>query len=129
MKNAPTNSDDTIDSRDVIERIEELQFERDNHPESPETWAEEYKEDAAELAALEALQAEVEGYGDWRHGMTLIRDDYFQTYAEQLANDTGAINRDARWPMNCIDWEQAAKELKSGYSCAEFAGVTYWYAG
>jgi antirestriction protein len=31
--------------------------------------------------------------------------------AYQLADDIGAIDENASWPMNCIDWERAARDL------------------
>lgn len=62
----------------------------------------------------------------WTYGVTLIRDSYFEDYAQQMAEDIGAINRDATWPLNHIDWEAAAEALKGDYTSAEFDGVTYW---
>jgi hypothetical protein len=44
----------------------------------------------------------------------------------QLAEDIGAINGDATWPNNCIDWDQAAKELRMDYTAVDFDGITYW---
>ncbi len=135
----PTNTDDMIDSRDVIARIEELEAEREaisseideledadavgEAQNALERWD---AENGAELAALKALAAEGESFADWEHGETLIRDSYFQEYAEQLADDIGAIDRDAKWPTSCIDWEKAARELQADYTSVEFDGVTYW---
>lgn len=86
-----------------------------------------------ELATLRKLIDETRGYGgdhqfegDWYPG-SLIRDSYFETYAEELAEDVGAISRDAQWPLGCIDWEKAARELQVDYSTVEYDGVTYWY--
>lgn len=134
-----SNSDDTIDSRDVIARIEELEAERDafdeaqaerateNGDETGAAWADVYEAEADELKALKALAEEAEGYSsDWRHGETLIRDSYFVEYAEQLAEDIGAIGRDASWPLSHIDWDAAADELKQAYTSVDFDGVTYW---
>jgi hypothetical protein len=114
-----SNSDDTIDSRDIIERIDELTSSRDEDASD---------EDASdELALLESLQDEIKGYSpDWTHGETLIRDSYFVEYAEQLAGDTGAIDSDARWPACHIDWEAAADSLKMDYMSVEYDGVDYW---
>jgi hypothetical protein len=199
-----SNRDDTIDSRDIVERLEELEALRkpwaagwnmpgympDSEPAGFETWEEardyivaelereleslvdneapttdhdetiarlnaatdesEYGEtvgeyhywiasvdgadafedssDWDEYRALKAFAEEAEGYcSDWRHGETLIRDSYFETYAQELAEDIGAINANASWPNNCIDWEQAARELQTDYTSAEFDGVTYWF--
>lgn len=33
-----------------------------------------------------------------------------------MADQLGAIDNSARWPQTCIDWEQAAKELRYDYS-------------
>jgi antirestriction protein len=49
-----------------------------------------------------------------------------KAYAQDFAEDIGAIDRNAGWPLGCIDWEAAADELKSDYSSIEFDGVTYW---
>lgn len=84
------------------------------------------EDDAEELKTLRALASEAEGYGDWSHGEALIRDDYFEEYAQQFADDIGAINSDASWPNNCIDWERAARELQMDYTSVDYGGVTYW---
>jgi hypothetical protein len=129
MSKQISNSDDVLDSRNIIERIEELQAERDSYePEGndPETWAEAYTDEAEELAALEALQSEAEDYcPDWRYGATLVRDSYFKDYAQELAEDCGLLKQSA-WPNNCIDWDRAARELRMDYTSVEFDGVTYW---
>ena len=115
-------SADIIDVRDIIARVEELETmegERD-------------EDEVQELIALSAILADLEGMGgdeQWRgvwYPLTLIRDSYFRTYAEELADDIGAIPRDAGWPMNCIDWDQAARELRYDYSGVDIGGVTYW---
>jgi hypothetical protein len=114
-----TNSEDIIDSRDVIARIEELESdaEADRLAEG----------EAGELAALKALAAEAEGYSaDWSHGEVLIRDSYFKEHAQQLADDIGAVNAAQTWPNNCIDWDKAARELQQDYTPVEFGDVTYW---
>lgn len=144
------NAADIIDSRDVIERIEELQEERnplvdaleeakdafiaddegsENAVEAAQTALQEWDatEEGEELRALLALQDEAEGYAaDWRHGAQLIRDSYFQTYAEELAEEIGAIDRNAKWPLSHIDWEAAAEDLKQDYTAVDFDGVEYW---
>lgn len=132
-----TNDADVIDSRDIIARIEALTDERDNcltdlgddasREQRAAVWATDYPDDAAELAALESLAEEAEGYAaDWKYGETLIRDSYFQAYAQELAEDIGAVPSDAAWPAYCIDWEQAARDLRMDYTAVDFDGVTYW---
>lgn len=83
-------------------------------------------DEANEYLALKSLADEAEGYGDWSYGETLVRDSYFREYAEMLAYDIGAVNGDARWPNDCIDWERAASELQVDYTSVDYGGVTYW---
>jgi hypothetical protein len=110
-----TNAEDIIDSRDVIARIEYLESE-----DELDGW------DQDELNALKELQLEAEQYSpDWVYGSTLIRDSYFKDYAQELAEDIGSIDREG-WPYTCIDWEQAADELKQDYTQVDFDGVSYW---
>jgi len=115
-----TNHDDTIDLRYVIERFEQLS---DTEPLDDE--------DAAELAALKALLEECKGnggdhkwQGDW-YPVTLIRDSYFKDYAQELAEDIGAV-KGGDWPNSYIDWDAAAEALQMDYTTVEFDGVTYW---
>jgi hypothetical protein len=70
------------------------------------------EDESEELQALTALNADAEGYSpDWRHGETLIREDMFEDYARELADDIGALKDTDKWPLNHIDWEAAAKEI------------------
>lgn len=127
------NTDNLIDSRDVIAQIEALTAEREGLVEEVAEAAttpasERLAEVEDELRALTALQEEAEGYAaDWHHGETLIRDSYFEDYARELAEDMhGRALEDANWPMCCIDWERAADLLRQDYTAVEFSGVTYW---
>jgi hypothetical protein len=137
-----SNADDIIDSRDVIARIAELENEKEvldsnyadaltearetdtRDPDPSEYMLDE--DDAAELAALKALADEASGSPDWTYGETLIADHYFIEYAQQLAEDIGAIGRDLAWPACHIDWDAAADALKADYTSVDFAGETYW---
>jgi hypothetical protein len=117
---ADFNDDTSVIDEDEKEEQEDLVKERQQELTD---WDE---ENGDEYKALKDLIEEAEGYGDFKHGEALIRDDYFTEYAEQLADDLGAIDRNASWPISCIDWEKAADELKADYSSFEFDGVTYW---
>jgi len=119
MKKEISNHDDIIDSRDIIERIDELEsdFEDGTRDDSEKD----------ELKVLKELAKEGEDYSsDWKYGETLIRDTYFKDYAMELAEDIGAINSDSNWPNNCIDWDQAARELQMDYTMIDFDGIDYW---
>lgn len=148
--------DDIIDSRDVIARIEELEAEREALQKTVYEWEnaigdtdeEDEKQAAAEelgraeidleewdasdaadeLRILKALADAASGYAaDWHYGETLIRDSYFTDYAMQLAEEIASDEmRDRSWPYNCIDWDQAARELQMDYTAVDFDGVTYW---
>ena len=158
-----TGNEDVLDSRDIIERLDELQNELDaleaeeitaqealddwiepeeldrlddfKHQKLTEAlaiaqlkiteWQEEYCE---EYTALKALDDDGSSYApDWSYGEQLIANDYFETYARELASDIGAINPDLGWPLNHIDWDAAADDLKLGYSSSNFLGTTYFY--
>jgi len=124
-----SNTDDVIDSRDVIERIEELQGERDSFEvdgeENPEAWAEQNPDDAEELRVLEALAEECEGYSDWEHGETLIRESYWEDYVQELLEDIGDIPRNIPGYL-VIDWEATARNIAYDYTIVNFGGVDYY---
>lgn len=118
-----------IDSREIIERIDEL--EALGTPEHAEPGEDAYtgldQDEADELESLRKFQDEMSDYcPDWEYGETLVSDYYFVTYAQELADDIGAVPSDLSWPMTCIDWEQAARELRMDYTSAELGGHTYW---
>lgn len=124
------NTDDIIDVRDMIARVEELEDERDAF--DTESGNFEDSDEGAELAKLEEVLADLQGMGgdeQWRgdwYPITLIRDTYFKDYAQELAEEIGAIPEGATWPCTCIDWDQAARELQYNYSGVEIDGITYW---
>lgn len=175
---AISNFDDVIDSREVIDRIAELEEElegaydaaveeerealcaqwqgllgseavfEERYPTADDfvderskldtlTWEEwvqaeleagrfEHESNWNDLKALRELEEEASGCADWKYGEALIRDSHFRDYAEQLADDIGAIPDNAAWPNNCIDWERAARELQMDYTAVDYGGVTYF---
>lgn len=120
-----THWDDVIDSRDVIARIEELSSRRldDDDNIVPDALDD---DELAELDALTELAREGAGSSDWEYGETLIRDSYFEDYAQELAHDCGMVAESSSWPNYCIDWERAARELQVDYTPLDYHGVTYW---
>jgi hypothetical protein len=148
MSRDVSNSEDIIDSRDVIERIEELQGELeaahrsdfedpltapaledwikaiaapDGSPEFPYHM---YTEEAAELLQLRELADS--GIYDWENGVSLIRETYFEDYAQEFAEEIGAISRETSWPACHIDWSSAADSLKMDFTAIDYDGVTYY---
>ena len=141
-------SADIIDTLDIIARIEELEDQtagiRSGSPLSPTEFLKAYRSfhypregysDSllAELATLTAIMDDLKGCGgdeQWRgdwYPLTLVRDSYFRAYAQDLAYDCDLVDQTASWPMNCIDWDKAARELKYDYTSTEIYGITYWY--
>lgn len=144
-----SNSDDTIDSRDVEKRITELEdarFDWQEENELPdweedtsekrknwtdfqvEKWAEwEDSDDGGELKALVALRDELEGYApDWRHGATLIRRSYFVDYCKELVNDIGDLPKGLPgYIENNINWDGVAYDLEADYTTGDYDGVEY----
>lgn len=119
---------------DIVGRIKELQgagylYEAEDMDE-----AEELDEaESEELAELIDLMDRIRGRGgdyQWRgnwYPAFLIRESHFQEYAQELAADCGLLESAASWPLTCIDWEQASRELALSYSCADFRGVTFLF--
>lgn len=136
MRNPPSNSDDTLNSRDLIEHLENLRDQVESQVPDlalDKIKAEdvsEYEEESPDLEEYIALRdfcAEAKDYADdWHHGATLIRESYFTRYAKELADDIGAINGNEGWPLNWVDWAAAARELKQDYTEIEWNGVTYY---
>lgn len=147
MNKEISNSDDVIDSRDVIARIEELEGERDSAFEaahsnwdsdetvrgdmSRDDFAQEHWEtvnpgEADELKHLLALQDEAEGYApDWKYGACLIRSTYFVEYCEELCKDIGDLPKDIPHYIE-IDWTATAENIKADYTTVDFDGVEYY---
>ncbi len=141
------NTQDVIDSRDVIARIAELQELADAVSEAEaaladmkNATAEEIEEAEAaleaaqddfdddmqsELASLKTLAEEAEGYSDWIYGAQLIRDSYFTDYCIELCEEIGDVPNDFPGYI-AIDWERTARNIRMDYSSVDFGGVTYW---
>ncbi len=118
-----TNSADTLDSRNIEERIKELETEIGTEVERYDGELLDLKE---ELQKLQAFKEAVDS-SEWECGITFINENHFEDYAREFAEDIGAIEKDYQWPANCIDWERAADELRIDYSEVDFDGVTYYY--
>jgi hypothetical protein len=142
MADSISNSEGYIDVRDVIARVEEIGTELEDLSAQSSIGGEgevsgvegvDLTDEAQERANLTALLDELRGNGgdhEWNgawYPVTLIRDSSFQDYAQEHAEDIGAIGRDAQWPLSYIDWDRAADELKMDYQQVDFDGVQYWY--
>lgn len=139
--------DNILDSRDVIKKYEELNDELEALMQAVEDAYQTWDNNREDLELLAALKDSVvnmqdwsdwddyknwkefceqgESLSDWTYGETLILDDYFTRYAQELADDIGAVRAEG-WPNDCIDWEQATDQLKMDYTAIEIDGTTYW---
>jgi hypothetical protein len=122
------NNEQIIDSRDVVERITFLRNEIADLELNDNEFTDEIENLKEELTKLKILDEDGrnEFSEEWEYGVGLIHEDYFVEYAEQLAEDIGAIDKSAGWPSNYIDWDAAASALKVDYNPIDFDGETYW---
>ena len=136
-KRSISNSEDLLDIRDIIARVEELEdaqadYEHDEDGNrTAAEWASEFADEAAELATLSSLLSDLAGTGgdhEWRgdwYPVTLIRDDYFEEYARELVEDCGYIAKDfPSWIE--VDWKATARNVRMDYTSVEYGDVTYW---
>lgn len=125
------NYEDVIDSRCIVDRVEEIKAARDQAAaDGMPADAAIDEDEARELELLEALLEQLRNVGgdSPEDGRTLVRDSYFEDYAREFAEDVGYMNNDQahNWPFTCIDWEQAAEELQQDYTSVDYDGVDYW---
>ena len=126
-------TEDMLDVRDLIERYEELESEKettlDGVPENQygnkrnKKWrAWENSDEFEEMKQLQDILDELKGNGgdeQWRgdwYPITLINSDYFTEYTEELLKECGYISNDfPSWIE--IDWEKTAENVKIDYTC------------
>ena len=148
MTNAISNTDNTIDSRDVIARIEELETEESELQQEIDEKEDQYtpkeltknpapvivakealkewreSEEGQELTALKALAEQGEAYApDWKYGAQLINEDYFEEAMDEMLEDCGYIPRDLPSFLT-ITVDYGA--LKMDYTKLDFDGQTYY---
>lgn len=113
--NTISNNENILDSRAIIQRIEEL--EEIEHPST---------EEAEELATLSRLASEGQKYADdWMYGVVLIHSDYFTAYCRELVQDIGDVPADLPSYLE-IDWDATADNLKVDYTEIDFGGEVYF---
>ena len=110
--NKPTNSDDVIDSRDILDYIKDKDNDRDFELENfiKNFRAEHYDYDKS----LEDLE----------DGITFIRDSYFEEYMLDYFLEVNQVDE----ALLCyIDIEAFARDQQYDYNSIYFEDVKYWY--
>lgn len=126
MTDSITLAEDLIDTRDLIERLEELESEWEDFMEDKPVDFDDFEQfdDYAELELLREAADILENEPDYHHGVCLINQDYFQTHARELAEDIGALGENSDWIAT--DWNQTAETLLTDYTTHTFSnGETY----
>ena len=111
MTKRPTNTDDVIDSRDILNYIEE----------HSETY-----EEVQDLQKIinQYCDAYKEGLEDLRFGVFFIKDDYFEDYMWDYFLECNQVDE----ALECyIDIEAFARDQQYEYDWVDFDGEQYWY--
>lgn len=132
-------SKNILDSRDLAERLEELRSLKSKlenaKSDVAEAETEEEQENAQqelqdaemdfgeseinELEELETLESELP---EWKDGATLIHENYWNEYVEDLVSDDLPRNIPG---YIVIDWTATANNVRAGYSEVTYLGETY----
>jgi anion-transporting ArsA/GET3 family ATPase len=125
-------NNDTLNVSDIVEEIEEIDEMIDDLIEDlkgAET-KEEHEKALSELGEQYEerlpLKAFINDYGDDER--MLIADSYFTDYARERASETvplDGISWDS-WPLNAIDWDEAAELLQQDFTHVEINGREFW---
>lgn len=105
---------------EMTESFEDIRFEE----EEIGIWAEDWQEEIDKISCIDEIENEIGSEFDY--GVTLIPEDDFTDYVEDLLKDCGYISDDfPSWIE--IDWEATAENVKQDYSELEYEGETYLY--
>lgn len=127
------NSMLTIDSKDIIKRIDELEnhdLERARTDEGDIVKRDDFTKDETEAyeewTALKTLSNEAAQHSsEWEDGATLIRDNHFLEYIKGQEEEDGTVDEMPWWIV--IDWRESINKLQDAeYIELDFDGVTYW---
>lgn len=106
---------DGIETSEIDVEITDYDNIPEKYANEKDVWkfAEAFAECEQEIEVVEAaLECDISDIDEAYAGS--YKDD--EDFAYETAQSLGSIDKNASWPMNCIDWEQAAKELMYDYS-------------
>jgi len=125
-----------LDTRDLQARLEELESEREDFQNTVNDAEEgEEKQTAQEeldvwegdnLEELEALRELKDKVSEWDDGNTLIPEEDWIDYVQELLIDIGDLPSDLPWYIE-IDWDRTAENIAQDYSTVDYLGTTYYY--
>lgn len=107
---------------DMTDTFEDIRLDE----EEIESWRDNWQTELEVIEDINELENSVGS--EWSYGVTLIDEDDFQDYCEELVSDIGDLPKDLpSYISNNIDWEGVAEDLKVDYSEVEFRGTSYLY--
>lgn len=116
----------TLDTRDLEEQQADLESEKEDLIDKLKEAVTNLKiwkrDNQKELEELRGLAESIQGYDD---GVTLISEDDFVEYCQELCEDLGYISKDAHFIT--IDWEATADNIRQDYSSIEYDDQTWLY--
>ena len=126
FKNNPPNDDGEMFQ--YLEDVSILEEELGNANTILEEWEDENLE---ELELLNSIIEQGKDASDWDHGETLIHENYFQNYIEELIHDCYELPKEftsGEWPWRhaSIDFESAAEDAKQDYMEIDAGGEVYY---
>lgn len=135
---------DFIDTRDLIERRDELKqsildsfIETFEHYEDQtnnfddilfqeeeiQSWKEDWLDELEEIEEINSIEDELGS--EFEYGVTLVEENYWEEYVEELLIDCGYISKDLPYWIE-IDWKETASNVKQDYTEIEYLGRTYY---
>lgn len=124
---------DILDSRDLITLREELKntllqlYNEHNTPvdsyeDMDMEWFWDENDTLLHIKEIDTLEAEL--HSEWEDGVTLINEDDFTEYCEELCMDLGCIpDNFPSWIE--IDWQNTGNNIRADYNAVNYRGETY----
>lgn len=107
---------DVIESRDIIERLDELESDEDSLDDN----------DKEELEVLREFKNAFGDHDDWKHGIAIINRSYFVEHVKELLADIGIPENLENFPSYiAIDWDATAYNIERDYSSYDINGTEF----
>jgi len=137
-------STQVLDTRDLIERRDELKqsvldsfLETFEHyeertesfedilfnEEEIQDWKEDWSDEIDEICQIDNIEDTLGS--EFEYGITLVREDYWEDYVEDLLVEIGYLPKDLPCWIE-IDWASTAYNVKQDYDEIEYQGDMYF---